>query len=96
MKANNYECGIYDDGEIYIQTEPRQMEANNGRVYLTAGELRRLLTLAENAVKEEVACRNPRARDAGWIVAFCHCDVCTARRAENIGLAMRRCEGIAL
>jgi hypothetical protein len=47
--VNNYAYGIYDNGEIWIQTEPRQMEANKGKVYLTTGELRRLLALAEQS-----------------------------------------------
>ena len=29
--VNNYAYGIYDNGEIWIQTEPRQMEANKGK-----------------------------------------------------------------
>jgi hypothetical protein len=48
--VNNYEFGVYQPGEIYIQTEPRQLEANGGKVYLTVRELKRLLTIAE---KEE-------------------------------------------
>jgi hypothetical protein len=46
-RVNNYECGVYDDGEVYIQTEPRQLEATGGKVYLTVIELRRLLALVE-------------------------------------------------
>lgn len=49
MKVNNYDCGIYDGGEVWIQTEPRQMEANQGKVYLTTGELRHLLQMAEQS-----------------------------------------------
>lgn len=46
--VNNYECGVYQDGEVYIQTEPLQMQANKGKVYLTVRELRYLLALAES------------------------------------------------
>lgn len=45
--VNNYKCGIYQNGEVFIETEPRQLEANLGRVYLTIVELRKLLELAE-------------------------------------------------
>lgn len=47
--ANNYACGVYQDGEVYIQTEPNQLNANGGKVYLTVRELRRLLALVDNA-----------------------------------------------
>ena len=50
--VNNYEFGIYDAGEVWIQTTPRQLESNAGRVYLTTGELRRLLALAEQSERE--------------------------------------------
>jgi hypothetical protein len=53
MKVNNYECGIYDDAEVWVQTEPRQLEANAGKVYLTARELRQLLTLIESTPRKE-------------------------------------------
>lgn len=47
MKVNNYDYGLYDDGEVWIQTEPRQLESAQGRVFLTVLELRRLLELAD-------------------------------------------------
>lgn len=53
MKVNNYDCGIYQDGEVYIQTEPHQMEINKGKVYLTVLELRHLLEMAEQSEIEE-------------------------------------------
>jgi len=43
--VNNYEYGIYQDGEVFIQTTPDQMRANDGKVYLTYGELLSLLSL---------------------------------------------------
>jgi hypothetical protein len=46
--VNNYKFGVYDDNEVYIQTEPRQLEANNGKVFLTVRELLRLLALLGN------------------------------------------------
>jgi hypothetical protein len=46
--VNNYEFGLYDDGEVWIQTEPRQLEAASGKVFLTVRELRDLLALASN------------------------------------------------
>lgn len=46
-KVNNYECGLYDHGEVYIQTEPQQLLANQGKVYLTVRELRHLLALTK-------------------------------------------------
>jgi hypothetical protein len=45
--VNNYAFGRYDDGEVWIQTEPRQLVANNGKVYLTIKELRELLACAD-------------------------------------------------
>jgi hypothetical protein len=45
--VNNYAFGRYDDGEVWIQTEPRQLATNNGKVYLTVGELHALLACAE-------------------------------------------------
>jgi len=46
--VNNYKFGVYDDNEVYIQTEPRQLEANSGKVFLTVRELLRLLALLKN------------------------------------------------
>ena len=45
MRVNNYEAGVYQEGEVYIQTEPKQLEINKGKVYLTVLELRKLLEL---------------------------------------------------
>jgi hypothetical protein len=47
--VNNYKFGIFDAGEVWIQTEPHQLQANNGMVFLTTRELRRLLALAEQS-----------------------------------------------
>jgi hypothetical protein len=30
-----------------------------------------------------VLCRNPKASEAGWIVAFCECAICAARRRRK-------------
>jgi len=43
--VNNYQYGLYQEGEVWIQTEPDQMRANSGMVYLTQGELNKLLNL---------------------------------------------------
>ena len=65
-RVNNYECGVYDDGEVYIQTEPRQLEANGGKVYLTVLELRRLLALVER--------RPPSSEGSAWKPSSCPAD----------------------
>ena len=47
VNVNNYRAGVFQYGEVYIQTDARQLEANKGKDYLTIGELRELLELAE-------------------------------------------------
>lgn len=54
MQANNYEVGVYQDGEVWIQTEPLQLNANGGMVYLTTRELHRMLDLLEQYEAETV------------------------------------------
>jgi hypothetical protein len=58
MKVNNYECGIHDDGEVWIKTDQHQLEVTQGLIYLTTRELRYLLELASGerdgpSLKEE-------------------------------------------
>ena len=48
VNVNNYRAGVFQYGEVFIQTDTRQLEANKGKVYLTIGELRELLELAES------------------------------------------------
>ena len=48
MQVNHYECGACSDSVVYIQTTPEQLAANGGRVYLTARELRYLLSLLDD------------------------------------------------
>jgi hypothetical protein len=46
MKVNlDYDCGLYDDGEVFIQTTPESLAINGGRIYLTVRELKALLAL---------------------------------------------------
>lgn len=45
MTANNYEVSVRSDTEVAIQTEPHQLYANGGRVYLTYLELCQMLEL---------------------------------------------------
>ena len=48
VNVNNYSAGVFQYGEVFIQTDTRQLESNKGKVYLTIGELRELLELAES------------------------------------------------
>ncbi len=52
VSVNNYEAKRYSDNEIVIQTTPKQLEANEGRVYLRSGDLKDLLVLAETGAWE--------------------------------------------
>lgn len=45
MTANNYPVNVYSSGEVAIQTNSRQLEANGGIVYLTRIELEGMLRL---------------------------------------------------
>jgi hypothetical protein len=45
VNVNNYPATLYGPGEIVIQTNPRQLEATRGRVYLTRWELTNLLDM---------------------------------------------------
>ena len=50
ISVNNYPAGIYQSGEVFIDTavNRKQLNANDGMVYLTVLELRALLKLAES------------------------------------------------
>jgi hypothetical protein len=47
-QVNNYNYGVYDTNEVYIQTESRQLDSNNGKVYLRKCDLVALIQLLED------------------------------------------------
>jgi hypothetical protein len=47
MTVNNYECGVHDEAEVWIQTTPPRLEATGGKVYLTKLDLLALLRLID-------------------------------------------------
>jgi hypothetical protein len=47
-QVNNYNYGVCDTNELYIQTEPRQLESNKGKVYLRKCDLVALIQLLDD------------------------------------------------
>lgn len=52
-KVNNYAAYFYADGECVIFTEPRQLQINDGKIYLTRVELCNLIALIDRNTKGE-------------------------------------------
>lgn len=48
--VNNFSAHQYDEGEVVIYLNPRQLVATDNKVYLTIRELKSLLELAETEV----------------------------------------------
>jgi hypothetical protein len=51
--VNNYPAEVYGEGEIVIQTNPMQLEATDGRVFLTRLELLRLLDMIDTDLENK-------------------------------------------
>lgn len=49
--VNNYPYTLYSAGEVVIQTNPRQLEATAGRVYLTRREILALYYLVADSAE---------------------------------------------
>ena len=99
--VNNYDFGLYQDGEVFIQTTPEQLAANNGKVYLTVRELVRLLALAKDHKEHFVTCERcgvvatahgPHSLPDNWDQwegGAVYCDRCTKQLTQWLLQAIR-------
>jgi hypothetical protein len=65
VTANDYPAGKHDDGErVWIEVDPRRLEADGGRVVLSGKELLKLLCLAWDVPFESTCTMTPEEKRA--------------------------------